>query len=460
MKRIAFVLLLSWVLGYGSAFAVDIKTTNGPGGMVRDGNIVQVANPDTDILVLWNTTSGAGGGLDAGTLNGEAGSFYQNLGNATGVLDDTELSNAIHTNSYSMNSFDHVSSNHTVTPTDYIELVDAADGDVTITLPAIASTQAGRQLRFKKTDSTTNKVIVDGDGSETIDGALTKTLISENQGMMIINDGIEWKLLQLTGRVSSFKSYAIAPASAGTTFFAGFYHGEINDSNLTQAAPTGAHGSVNQPEAARAFWVSGGAGSASGGAGTVTIVVSGTSITDAGVRTGSDSEVIVPDITATSLNEYFQTDTKWIGTVTFTLTCTGGCTHTTFNADGNIGHAKFEDFGNSGRLGFTVTDFEIVGQAGANDTGFDVDLVHHDCTNWTYAATGFVPGNGDIASLDTDYGAESDLTNGEFFAYKRDNLNTDVDTAAACKQGILGKVVTGANNAIDFATAHIGVRFP
>ena len=376
------------------------------------------------------------------------------------TINDPTMANAIHTESYSTYSFDHVSSNHTILSTDHIELVDADDEDITITLPAIASTQAGRQIRVKKTDSTSNQVIVDGNGSETIDGALTKTLISENQGMMIINDGTEWKLLQLTGRVSSFKSYAIAPASSGITYVAGFYHGNSADANLTQAAPTATHGSANEPTGARVFWVSGGAGSASGGSGTVTVVISGTSITDAGVRTGSDSEVLIADITATALDEYSQTDKKWLGTITWTITCTGGCTHTTFSADGNIGHVKFEDFGNSGQLGFTVTDFEVVGQAGANDSGFDIDLVHHSCTGWTYAATGFVPGNGDIASLDTDYGAESDLTNGEFFAYKRSNLDTDVDTTAACKQGILIKIVTGANNAIDFATAQIGVRFP
>jgi hypothetical protein len=370
------------------------------------------------------------------------------------------LVNATHSGSVSESGFDNISSNHTVTSEDYIHLVDATNGNVTVTLPAVSSAGSGRLLRFKKTDATTNQVIVDGNASETIDGALTKTLITENQGMMIINDSTEWKLLQLTGRVSSFKSYFIGPASAGTTYFAGFMHADSADVNLTQAAPTGTHGSANQPEAARAFWVSGGAGSASGGAGTVTVVVSGTSITDAAVRTEGDSEVIVSDITATSLNEYFQTDKKWLGTLTYTITCTGGCTHTTYSADGNIGHIKFEDFGQSGSLGFTVTDFEVVGQAGANDTGFDIDLIYHDCTGWTYAATGFVPGNGNIASMDTDYVTESDLTNGEFFSYKRDNLSTDVDTAAACKEGVLGKVVTGANNAVDFATAHIGVKFP
>lgn len=375
-------------------------------------------------------------------------------------MNEITLSNTVHTESYSTNSFDIVSSDHAITAIDHIELVDASDGDVTITLPPIASTQAGRQLRFKKTDATTNRVIVDGNASETIDGELTKSLLVENQGMMIISDGAEWKMLQLTGRTSSFKSYAISPTSSGTTYVAGFYHGNSADANLTQGSPTATHGATNEPTGGRAFWVSGGAGSASGGSGTVTIVVSGTSITDAGVRTGSDSEVIVSDIAATALNGYSQTDKKWIGTITYTITCGGGCTHTTFSADGNLGHAKFEDFGNSGQLGFTVTDFEVVGQAGATDTGFDIDLMHHKCTGWTYAATGFSPGNGDIASLDADYGAESDLTSGEFFAYKRDNLAQFVDTTAACKEGILIKIVTGANNAVDFATAQIGVTFP
>ena len=85
MKRlfkIGPVLLASWLLGYGSAFAVDIKTINGPGGWQRDGSIISVQNPATDVVVFPNFTGA--GTLDAATLEGQTGAFYQDRTNHTG----------------------------------------------------------------------------------------------------------------------------------------------------------------------------------------------------------------------------------------------------------------------------------------------------------------------------------------------------------------------------------------
>ena len=99
----------------------------------------------------------------------------------------------------------------------------------------------------------------------------------------------------------------------------------------TQASATVNHGSTNNPYGAHVGIVAGAAGTASGGTGTVTLVVSGTSwVSTTATRTPADSETIVADITAMSTNSYVETTKRWLGQVTFTLTCTGGCTHTTY----------------------------------------------------------------------------------------------------------------------------------
>ena len=149
-----------------------------------------------------------------------------------------------------------------------------------------------------------------------------------------------------------------------------------------------------------------------------------------------------------------------MGQITYTLICDSGCTHTTFTADGNTGHAKFEDFGRRGSSGFTVTDFEINGLAGSNDSAFDIDLLKHSGDGWIYAATGFIPGNGKIVSLDTKYGAESNLVSGEQFSFDIQDIDIFIDTAAAIKEGVIIEIKTGTNNAVRYGTAHIGVEFP
>ncbi|GAG81024.1 unnamed protein product, partial [marine sediment metagenome] len=72
MKRTALAILFSGVLCYSLASAVDIKTTNGPGGWQRDGNIIGVQNPDQDIVDLQGVTVlgiVGGGDMNASTYD-------------------------------------------------------------------------------------------------------------------------------------------------------------------------------------------------------------------------------------------------------------------------------------------------------------------------------------------------------------------------------------------------------
>ena len=75
-----------------------------------------------------------------------------------------------------------------------IILADASSGDVTITLPA-ASSSTGRTYSIKKTNSA-NNVIIDANGSETIDGATTKTLSAQYSKVTIVCDGSNWFVIE------------------------------------------------------------------------------------------------------------------------------------------------------------------------------------------------------------------------------------------------------------------------
>jgi hypothetical protein len=69
--------------------------------------------------------------------------------------------------------------------------VDAAAGPVTITLPTLIGSTAerpGRVIHFKKIDATRNAVIIDGDGSDEIDGELTQTLVLPLEQLSLICD--------------------------------------------------------------------------------------------------------------------------------------------------------------------------------------------------------------------------------------------------------------------------------
>lgn len=80
---------------------------------------------------------------------------------------------------------------YTVSSGDEMILVDATSGSVTITLPA-ASSSSKRILNIKKIDATGNTVTIDGNSSETIDGATTYVINSQWTNVEIKCNGTAW----------------------------------------------------------------------------------------------------------------------------------------------------------------------------------------------------------------------------------------------------------------------------
>ena len=251
---------------------------------------------------------------------------------------------------------------------------------------------------------------------------------------------------------SSHLSFS-SPQGIGTaTRYAGggFYDFATTSVTLDEGSLTQTFGTANVSYAAHASIVSLANGTVD--TGTVSIVVSGTSIDDEGNRSTGDSETVLADITAAGSNGYHETTKKWIGTVTFTLTETVD-DPTAYTISFNYGLSKYEDFGNQS---FTVTGLQVVGEAGANDTGFNMILFHHSPTGWTYAGSGFVPGGTQLANMNSDHDTEINLSDGEPFAWKRTDLNTDV--AGNNGEGVVFRLDTSSAKAVESMSGVIWVH--
>lgn len=70
-------------------------------------------------------------------------------------------------------------------------LCDATSAAFTVTLPAVADA-TDVKLFVKKTDSSGNAITIDGNASETIDGATTQTLSTQYDCLTLYCDGTEW----------------------------------------------------------------------------------------------------------------------------------------------------------------------------------------------------------------------------------------------------------------------------
>lgn len=71
-------------------------------------------------------------------------------------------------------------------------LIDASSSAFTVNLPAINTVARGYKIGFKKTDSSSNAVTINGDGTEQIDGGSSIVLIKQFDFVVLITDGVNW----------------------------------------------------------------------------------------------------------------------------------------------------------------------------------------------------------------------------------------------------------------------------
>ena len=90
--------------------------------------------------------------------------------------------------------YESKTSSYTIVEADYLVAFNATGGAVTGTLPA-AATSDGQIVTVKKTDSSINAVTVDGNASETIDGAANVILSWQYESATFMCDATGWHLL-------------------------------------------------------------------------------------------------------------------------------------------------------------------------------------------------------------------------------------------------------------------------
>lgn len=239
---------------------------------------------------------------------------------------------------------------------------------------------------------------------------------------------------------SSDKSWTFSSptATTGTFYVGGYYDFSGTNDDFSPGAVN--WGTANSSYAAHFFVVLG-----ANTVDTITLTITGTSITDAGVRTGADTDTITITHPATT-NDYFETAKKFIGQVS--VQTTGGTAK-----DCNYGWCKYWDNNNTD---FHVTGCECVWEGGAADAAPDIALLHHKATGWTYNAGADPTPPTALASMNTDHSTESEILNGEHGAWKRTNLTTEINGSGS--EGTIVRMVTTANKAFEIATFVLTIK--
>jgi len=142
--------------------------------------------------------------------------------------------------------------NYTVLGSDGTVVCSASGGAFTLTLPAAASF-SNKLLTFKKSaaDTSFNAITIDGNASETIDGATTTTLDTAGESVVILSDGSNWHIVDR--RIpSTWTSFTPTGSWSSNTTYTGYWRRSGDSIDLevkvaTSGAPTTAALTINIP---------------------------------------------------------------------------------------------------------------------------------------------------------------------------------------------------------------------
>lgn len=152
--------------------SISLSTPGGTGGISSPGG--------SDKNIQYN---------DNGTLAGSSRLLWNKNTNQFIVSGTADFENI------SLRVF-QTSSNYTVTTSDSYILANAASGNVTITLYPISSAKAGSVCIVKKVDSSYNKVIISGSGSNTIDGNNVIEIVQPYDSLSLLaTSGSSWYIV-------------------------------------------------------------------------------------------------------------------------------------------------------------------------------------------------------------------------------------------------------------------------
>lgn len=109
-------------------------------------------------------------------------------------------------------------SGYTVVTADQAKFLPLSGASHTITLPSAAAVGDGFSIGFKHTGTEgTQEYTIDGDGSETIDGAVTYILKYTNEILWIVSDGTNWEITHRSHKPGDWIEHDRQTASASAT---------------------------------------------------------------------------------------------------------------------------------------------------------------------------------------------------------------------------------------------------
>ena len=128
--------------------------------------------------------------VDQDVTNNEPGSFYTLQGSGPFTLDVSNL--AFVKQSFPVPTTVSTTTTNSGSANGSVILADATGGPITIQLPG--ADRGPGPIRVKKIDSSGNAVTVDGNASETIDGATTLSLATQYEAVTLWSDGSNWSV--------------------------------------------------------------------------------------------------------------------------------------------------------------------------------------------------------------------------------------------------------------------------
>ncbi len=219
----------------------------------------------------------------------------------------------------------------------------------------------------------------------------------------------------------------IRTGSSGKTFIVGSYEFGSADSDFN---PGISFGNANVAHGARFFLVQ----AAGAGGGDTTIRVTGASI-DGGISTPADSEDLIV-IGTGAAGTYYTTVKRWNGQISIVkfsgpdLLC-------------NFGLATWYDRESTN---FMLTGVAVQAFGGANDSGFDLQVLKHSESGWTYVPAGEPIPAAPIASSLSDMTPEHEVASGKEWQWSRPEINVSV--AGSTGEGLIAQAITTTNNTI------------
>lgn len=138
--------------------------------------------------------------IDAFDFSSENGMLYLkdgwdfNIDESLNIGGNVGVSGTISGGALSGGSVEIDEDDYTISDTNGILLIFVITGgaDRTMTLPTVAD-NTGRVLTFIKTDAGVGKVVLDGEGAETINGAATdNSMANQYDTITIVSEGSEW----------------------------------------------------------------------------------------------------------------------------------------------------------------------------------------------------------------------------------------------------------------------------